>query len=108
MVGESEDSLKKQGVPYVVGHANYQDNARGRIIGDLDGFLKLLFRRDDMRLVGVHVIGEMATEIVHIGLMAMLTESTVELFVEACFNTPTLSMLYKNAALDAVQKKAAS
>jgi NAD(P) transhydrogenase len=108
MVGESEDSLKKKGVPYIVGHADYQDNARGRIIGELDGFLKLLFRRDDMRLVGVHVIGEQATEIVHIGLMAMLTESTVDLFIEACFNLPTLSMLYKNAALDAVQKKAAS
>ena len=73
MVGETEESLKKQGIDYVVGRARYADNARGQIIGDKDGFLKLLFRRDDMKLVGVHVMGELATEIVHIGLMAMLT-----------------------------------
>ena len=93
MVGETEESLKKQGIDYVVGRARYKDNARGRIIGDQDGFLKLLFRRDNMKLVGVHVIGELATEIVHIGLMAMLTDSTTEIFVEACFNVPTLSTL---------------
>ena len=75
MVGETEESLKKEGVDYVVGRANYRDNARGRIIGDLDGFLKLLFRREDMKLLGVHIMGEQATEIVHIGLMALLAES---------------------------------
>ena len=68
MVGETEESLKKKGVDYVAGRADYQRNARGRIIGDLDGFLKLLFRREDMKLLGVHVIGEQATEVVHIGL----------------------------------------
>jgi NAD(P) transhydrogenase len=103
MVGETEETLKKQGVEYVVGLARYEDNARGRIIGDTNGFLKLLFRRDNMKLVGVHVIGEQATEIVHIGLMAMITESTPEIFMEACFNVPTLSMLYKQAALAALQ-----
>jgi NAD(P) transhydrogenase len=103
-VGETEESLKKQGVDYVVGRSSYWDVSRGRIIGDKDGFLKLLFRRGDMKLIGVHVIGELATEIVHVGLMAMLTESTVDLFLEACFNVPTLASLYKSATIDAVRK----
>jgi len=103
MVGETEESLKKQGIDYVAGRAAYKDNARGRIIGDQDGFLKLLFRRDNMKLVGVHVMGELATEIVHIGLMAMLTGSSTEIFVEACFNVPTLSQLYKTATRQAIR-----
>lgn len=104
MIGETEESLKKQGIDYVVGRSRYEDNARGRIIGDKDGFLKLLFRRDDMKLVGVHVMGELATEIVHIGLMAMLTGSSAQIFVEACFNVPTLGQLYKTATLHAIQE----
>jgi NAD(P) transhydrogenase len=104
MVGETEDSLKKQNIDFIVGRARYDESARGRIIGDKDGFLKLFFRRDDLKLVGVHVIGEAATEIVHIGLMAMLTNSTAEIFVEACFNVPTLSALYKTAALNALKE----
>jgi NAD(P) transhydrogenase len=108
VVGETEESLKKQGIGYVVGRAKYRDNARGRIIGDQDGFLKLLFRRDNMKLVGVHVMGELATEIVHIGLMAMLTDSTAEIFVEACFNVPTLSTLYKTATRQAIREAEAT
>jgi len=103
MIGETEESLKKQGIDYVVGRTRYEENARGQIIGDKDGFLKLLFRRDNMKLVGVHVLGELATEIVHIGLMAMLTESTAQIFVEACFNVPTLGVLYKTATLQAIR-----
>jgi NAD(P) transhydrogenase len=101
VVGETEESLKKQGVDYVVGRAKYQNNARGRIIGDQDGFLKLLFRREDMKLLGVHLMGEQATEIVHVGLMAMLAGCTADIFVEACFNAPTLGALYKSATIDA-------
>ncbi len=104
MVGETEESLKKKGTDYVVGRARYEDNARGEIVGDRDGFLKLLFRREDMKLIGVHVIGELATEVVHIGLMAMLTGSTAEVFVEACFNIPTLGYLYKSATLQALRE----
>ena len=104
-VGETEEALKKRGEDYVMGRASYRGNARGRIIGDPDGFLKLLFRRQDMKLLGVHVIGEQATEIVHIGLIAMLSGGAAELFVEACFNTPTLGSLYKSAALDAMLRK---
>jgi NAD(P) transhydrogenase len=106
MVGETEDSLKQKGVDYVVGRASYDSNARGRIVGDIDGILKLLFRRTDLRLLGVHVIGEQATELVHIGLIAMLSNSTAQLFDLACFNLPTLGQLYKAAALDAMMQPA--
>jgi NAD(P) transhydrogenase len=102
MVGETEETLKTKGIKFVVGKASYKQNARGEIIGDETGFLKLLFARDDMKLVGVHVIGEQATEVVHIGLMAMLTGSGVELFNRACFNYPTLGDLYKAAAYQAM------
>jgi NAD(P) transhydrogenase len=102
MVGETEESLRRANVQFVAGRGNYGSTARGRIIGDSDGFLKLLFRREDMKLLGVHAIGEQATELVHIGLMAMLTGSSTEIFEEACFNIPTLGQLYKIAALDAL------
>ena len=108
MVGETEDSLKSKGVDYIVGRSAYQDNARGRIIGDKHGFLKLLFRRPDMKLLGVHVVGEQATELVHIGMVAMLTDSKAMIFDEACFNVPTLGELYKLAALDAMSKLSSS
>jgi len=98
MVGETEESLKKKGVDYVVGRAPYANSVRGRIIGDTNGFLKLLFRRSDLKLLGVHVLGEHATELVHLGLMAMLAGGTARTFDEACFNIPTLSELYKFAS----------
>lgn len=105
MVGETEESLKSKGVNYVVGRARYMQNARGQIIGDDTGFLKLLFNASDMKLLGVHVIGERASEIVHIGLIAMLTGSGVELFNRTCFNYPTLGELYKHASYDATLKQ---
>jgi len=108
MIGETEESLQKRHVDYVVGRARYDGNARGQIIGDKDGFLKLLVRRDDMKLIGVHVIGEQATELVHIGLMAMLNNCSVQIFIDACFNVPTLGPLYKYAALDAMRNLAAT
>ena len=103
MIGETEESLQKKSIAYIVGRANYRENARGRIIGDQDGFLKLLFRRDDLKLLGIHIMGELATEVVHIGLMAMMCNASANLFVDACFNVPTLGMLYKTATLDALQ-----
>ncbi|HTG17101.1 MAG TPA: Si-specific NAD(P)(+) transhydrogenase [Blastocatellia bacterium] len=106
-VGETEESLKTKGVEYVVGRARYDQNARGQIIGDQTGFLKLLFNASDMKVLGVHVIGEHATELLHVGLMAMLTGSGVELFNQACFNYPTLGDLYKYAAYDAMVKQLA-
>jgi NAD(P) transhydrogenase len=107
MIGSTEEQLKAEKIDYVVGRASYSQCARGEIIGDETGFLKLLFRRDDMKLVGVHVIGELASEVVHIGVVAMLSESTAELFNRSCFNFPTLGELYKTATYDAMIKRAA-
>jgi NAD(P) transhydrogenase len=106
MVGETEESLQRERIDYVVGRARYVDNARGQLIGDKDGFLKLLVRRETMQLLGVHVMGEQATELIHIGLMVMRTGSSVLVFNETCFNVPTLGTLYKTAALDAIRELA--
>jgi NAD(P) transhydrogenase len=97
-VGASEEALREKGVDYVVGRAEYADNARGAIIGDSTGFLKLLFSRRDMKLLGVHVLGEHATELVHIGMMTMLCKGGAAELQRACFNVPTLSNLYKDAS----------
>jgi NAD(P) transhydrogenase len=97
MIGESEETLARKGVAFIVGRARYDESARGEIIGDDVGFLKLLFRREDMRLLGVHVIGEHATELVHLGLLVMMTDAGADLLHRTCFNYPTLGDLYKIA-----------
>lgn len=102
MAGETEESLRAQGIPFVSGRASFADNARGRIIGEQHGRLKLLFGRGDLKLLGVHMIGEGATELIHIGLTALLMGATADLFIQACFNYPTLSEVYKYAAYDAL------
>ena len=102
MVGETEESLKKNGVAYIVGRANYRENARGRIIGDQDGFLKLLFRQDVLKLIGVHIMRELATEVVHIGLVTMMCNASGNL-CRCLLYLPTLGMLYKTATLNALQ-----
>jgi NAD(P) transhydrogenase len=105
MVGETEEALKANGVDYVVGRAAYAQNARGEIIGDMDGFLKLLFKRDDLKLLGVHVIGESASEIIHVGLTALMVGEGADLFIRTCYNYPTLGELYKYATYDAMGRK---
>jgi NAD(P) transhydrogenase len=104
MAGETEEALAAQKVPYVVGRATYAANARGQIIGDEAGLLKLLFRKEDLRLLGVHILGEQATELVHIGVTALLLSAGAGLFLQTCYNYPTLSELYKYAAYDALGK----
>ncbi len=106
MAGETEEALLAAKVDYVKGVANFEENARGTMIGET-GHLKLLFRRSDMKLLGVHLIGEGATELVHIGLMAMLSGATADLFIEACFNYPTLSEAYKYATYAALRARGA-
>lgn len=106
MAGDTEETLKQKGIAYVAGRATYANNARGRIIGDDKGFLKLLFGLDDKKLLGVHVIGEQATELVHVGLTALLAGQTSDLFIQTCFNYPTLTELYKYAAYDALGRRA--
>ena len=98
-VGDTEATLIEKKIPYLIGRARYADIPRGDIIGDNVGFLKLLFHHDDLRLLGVHVMGEHATEVVHIGLVAMLMNATADLFNRACFNYPTPGDLYKYAAI---------
>jgi NAD(P) transhydrogenase len=99
-IGETEETCKEKGIAYEVGRARYANNARGQIVGDLDGLLKLVFKREDRKLVGVHVIGENATELIHIGAMVMEGENRLEEFIDAVFNYPTLSEMYKYAAYD--------
>jgi NAD(P) transhydrogenase len=105
MAGETEESLKEKGIAYILGRARYMDNPRGQIIGDENGLLKLIFGRDDMHLLGVHVVGEQATELVHIGLVAIMSESGAELFNRTCFNYPSLGDLYKYATYGAILKR---
>jgi NAD(P) transhydrogenase len=99
-VGETEESCKEKGIDYVAGRARYANNARGQIAGDATGLLKLLFRRADRQLLGVHIIGESATELIHLGMMAVESGATIDLFIEFVFNYPTLSEMYKYAAYD--------
>ena len=103
--GETEQSAKEKGIDAVCGRASFAANARGQIIGEQFGFIKLVFRREDMRLIGVHIIGESASELVHIGLTAMLAEQGAELFLRTCYNYPTLSEAYKYATYDALKRR---
>ncbi len=103
MAGETEASLQEKKIDYVAGRALYRENARGQIIGDRHGFLKLLFRRSDMKLLGIHVIGEQASELIHVGLAAMLMDAGWDLFNRTCFNYPTLGVMYQRAAYDAAE-----
>jgi NAD(P) transhydrogenase len=105
MVGMTEQAAKDAGVDYLVGRAAYGQNPRGGLIGDESGFLKLIFRRGDLRLLGAHAVGEQATELIHIGLIALLCEGDADLFNRACFNYPTLGDLYKYAAYDAILQR---
>lgn len=104
MVGRNEDELTRDGVPYEIGVARYREIARGQIIGDTVGMLKLLFHSETRGLLGVHVIGEGATELVHIGQAVIAHGGNLDYFVDAVFNYPTLAECYKVAALAALNK----
>jgi NAD(P) transhydrogenase len=103
-VGKNEEDLTAERVPYEVGIARYSEIARGQIAGDHTGMLKLLFHRDTRKLLGVHVIGEAATEIVHIGQTVMGFDGTIDYFRDTVFNYPTMAECYKVAALDGLNK----
>ncbi|HXT35087.1 MAG TPA: Si-specific NAD(P)(+) transhydrogenase [Chloroflexota bacterium] len=104
MVGYTEADLTREGVPYEVGKASYKEIARGQIIGDQVGMLKLLFHSDSGQLLGVHIIGEGASELVHIGQAVIAFGGTVDYFVNTVFNYPTLAECYKVAAFDALNR----
>ncbi|HEY3873480.1 MAG TPA: Si-specific NAD(P)(+) transhydrogenase [Actinocrinis sp.] len=103
-IGRTEDDLTAERIPFEVGISRYRELARGQIIGDSYGVLKLLVSPDDRSLLGVHVFGTGATELVHIGQAVMGCGGTVDYLVDAVFNYPTLAESYKVAALDAMNK----
>jgi len=104
MVGRNEEDLAQAVVPYAVGVAHYREIARGQLIGDETGMLKLLFHRHTHALLGVHAIGEGATELIHIGQAVMAYQGKVEYFIDTVFNYPTLAECYKVAALDGINR----
>ena len=104
MVGRTEEDLTRQGVPYEVGKASYREIARGQIIGDSTGLLKLIFHLETHELLGVHILGEGASELIHIGQAVMAFGGTVDYFINAVFNYPTLAECYKTAAFDGINR----
>jgi NAD(P) transhydrogenase len=103
-VGRGERELTEAAVPYVVGCARYRELARGEIAGDRTGLLKLLVHAHTREILGVHVFGSSATELVHVGQTAMAGGLSVDYLVEAVFNVPTFCDAYKVAALDAANR----
>jgi NAD(P) transhydrogenase len=101
-VGKTEDECRKEKINYVVGRSRYGDHGRGQIIGDLDGFVKLIFESPSGKLLGAHVIGEIASELVHIGMSCLYFKGGVEFFINSVFNYPTLGDAFKYAAYDAL------
>jgi NAD(P) transhydrogenase len=99
-VGLTEDECRKQGIACEVGRAFYRNSARGQIIGDTKGLLKLVFDPESRKLLGVHMVGDNAAELLHIGMMVMLMGGTINAFIDGVFNYPTLSDAYKYAAYD--------
>jgi NAD(P) transhydrogenase len=104
MVGKSEEELKKEGRAFEVGEGRYRDTARGQIIGDDVGLVKLLFDPNDRTLLGAHIIGTDATSLVHIGQAVLIYHGQIDYFIDTVFNYPTLAEAYKIAALNGLNK----
>ncbi|MEO7083955.1 MAG: Si-specific NAD(P)(+) transhydrogenase [Gemmatimonadaceae bacterium] len=104
MVGEPEHALTKAKIPYEVGIARYREIARGQILGDDSGFFKMIFHRENRKLLGVHIIGTGATELIHIGQAVLALGGGLDYFLSTVFNYPTLAECYKVAALNAANK----
>ncbi|MDQ3028891.1 MAG: Si-specific NAD(P)(+) transhydrogenase, partial [Actinomycetota bacterium] len=103
-VGRNEEELTEAGIPYEVGKAQYREIARGQIIGDNSGLLKLLFHFETRELLGVHIIGDSASELIHIGQAVMSFGGKVDYFIDTVFNYPTLAECYKTAAFDGINR----
>ncbi|MDA2930637.1 Si-specific NAD(P)(+) transhydrogenase [Acidobacteria bacterium AH-259-O06] len=103
-VGPSEEQLTDQAVPYETGVARFRELARAQIMGCSTGMLKIAFQRENLKVLAVHIMGESATELVHIGHAVMALDGTIEFFRDAVFNYPTLAEAYKVAALDGINK----
>lgn len=103
-VGKNEEELTQEGIPYEIGKARYKEIARGQIIGDNSGLLKLIFNLETRELLGVHIIGEGASELIHIGQAVLAHRGTIDYFVNTVFNYPTLAECYKTAAFDGINR----
>jgi NAD(P) transhydrogenase len=104
MVGATEEELTRQKAPYEIGLARYTERAKGQMLGDENGLLKILFDPNTLKLLGVHIIGDRAAEIIHIGQAVLTMGATIEYFRDTVFNYPTLAEAYKVAALDGFNK----
>jgi NAD(P) transhydrogenase len=100
MVGRTEEACRAEGTPYLAGRSYYDRNPRGLIIGDVAGMLKVIFSPETKALLGVHLIGEQASELIHIGAHVMAAKGTIDAFIDAVYNYPTLADSYKYAAYD--------
>lgn len=105
-VGLTEDECKEKNISYLVGRAYYEENARGQIIGDMSGMIKLVFSPRDKKLLGAHIIGEQASELIHIASHVMLANGPIDAFIDAVYNYPTLSDSYQYAAYDGLANHA--
>jgi NAD(P) transhydrogenase len=105
-VGLTEDDCQTKNIPYLIGRAYYEENARGQIIGDMSGMIKLVFSPTDKKLLGAHIIGEQASELIHIASHVMLQGGPIDEFIDAVYNYPTLSDSYQYAAYDGLAKHA--
>ncbi|MBX9929867.1 MAG: Si-specific NAD(P)(+) transhydrogenase [Gemmatimonadaceae bacterium] len=106
MVGATEEQLRAQQIDYEIGRSSYRLNPRGQIVGDTEGIVKLLFRRDDQRLLGAAVLGENACELIHLPSAVIALGGTLDYFIQSVFNYPTLSDAFKYAAYDGLQRLA--
>jgi NAD(P) transhydrogenase len=104
MVGKTEEELTQAGIAYEVGKARYREIARGQIIGDTTGLLKLIFHSETRELLGVHIIGDGASELIHIGQAVLAFGGTIDYFINTVFNYPTLAECYKVAAFDGINR----
>jgi NAD(P) transhydrogenase len=102
-VGDTEDALAQRETAYEVGRSSYRINPRGQILGDTDGFVKMLFDPDDQRILGVSIVGEGACELIHLAAVVMTYGGTLDYFIQSVFNYPALSDAYKYAAYDGLQ-----
>lgn len=103
-VGLTEDECREKNIDCLIGRAYYEENPRGQIIGDMSGMIKLVFSPTDKKLLGAHIIGEQASELIHIASHVMLANGTIDAFIEAVYNYPTLSDSYQYAAYDGLAK----
>src|SRR5207244_8883570 len=99
-IGLTEDECREKEIPHEVGRAYYRGNARGQIIGDSKGMIKLVFDPETLKIHGIHIVGDHASELVHIGMMVMHFGGTISAFIETVFNFPTLGEAYKYADYD--------